>query len=92
MAAKFTPEQLQALHEAQALAHKIHTEFVVPSNASLDVRMNAISVLAAELEAAELMKPAAEDILQKWPVSKRINSSRTPKDDPTLIEPVELAA
>jgi hypothetical protein len=49
MAAKFTPEQLQALHEAQTLAHKIHTELVVPSNASLDVRMNAISVLAAEL-------------------------------------------
>lgn len=43
-------------------------------------------------EAAELMKPAAEDVLQKWPVSKRINSSRTPKDDPTLIEPVDLAA
>lgn len=43
-------------------------------------------------EAAELMKPAAEDALQKWPVSKRINSSRTQKDDPTLIEPVSLAA
>ncbi len=39
-------------------------------------------------EAAELMKPAPEDMLQKWPVSKRINSSRTPKDDPTLIEEV----
>ena len=49
MTAKFTPEQLQALHEAQTLAHKIHTEIVVPSNASLDVRMNAIAVLAAEL-------------------------------------------
>ena len=39
-------------------------------------------------EAAELMKPAPEDVLRKWPVSKRINSSRTPKDDPTLIEEV----
>jgi hypothetical protein len=38
------------------------------------------------------MKPAAEDVLQKWPVSKRINSSRTPKDDPTLIDKIELAA
>jgi hypothetical protein len=49
MAAKFTQEQLQALHDAQALAHKIHTEIIVPSNASLDVRLNAIAVLAAEL-------------------------------------------
>lgn len=39
-------------------------------------------------EAASLMRPASETILQKWPVSKRINSSRTPGDDPTLIAPV----
>ena len=39
-------------------------------------------------DAAELIKPAPEDVLRKWPVSKRINSSRTPKDDPTLIEEV----
>jgi putative SOS response-associated peptidase YedK len=25
---------------------------------------------------AELLKPATNDILQKWPVSKRVNSSR----------------
>jgi putative SOS response-associated peptidase YedK len=43
-------------------------------------------------EAAELMKPAAEDVLQKWPVSKRINSSRTSGEDRTLIEPIVLAA
>jgi putative SOS response-associated peptidase YedK len=43
-------------------------------------------------EAAELMKPAAEDILQKWPVSRRINSSRTSGEDRTLIEPIALAA
>ena len=43
-------------------------------------------------EAAELMNPAAEELLQKWPVSKRINSSRTPKDDATLIEQIQLAA
>jgi putative SOS response-associated peptidase YedK len=43
-------------------------------------------------EAAQLMKPSADDVLQKWPVSKRINSSRTPGDDPTLIEEVALAA
>jgi putative SOS response-associated peptidase YedK len=43
-------------------------------------------------DAVELMKPAGEDVLQKWPVSKRINSSRTPGDDPSLVEPVALAA
>jgi putative SOS response-associated peptidase YedK len=43
-------------------------------------------------EAAALMKPAAENVLQKWPVSKRINSSRTPGDDPSLIEEVGLDA
>src|SRR5436305_11948636 len=41
-------------------------------------------------EAAALLKPAAEDVLVKRAVSKRVNSSRTPKDDPTLIEEVEL--
>jgi hypothetical protein len=31
-------------------------------------------------------------LLQRWPVSKRVNSSRTPGDDPTLIEEVQLAS
>lgn len=39
----------------------------------------------------ELLKPAANDVLQMWPVSKRVNSSRAPGDDPTLIERVDLA-
>ena len=43
-------------------------------------------------EAAELMKPAGEDVLQKRPVSRRVNSSKAPADDPTLIEEVKLAA
>ena len=36
--------------------------------------------------------PAAEDMLNKVPVSQRVNSSRAPNDDPTLIEPVRFAA
>jgi putative SOS response-associated peptidase YedK len=36
----------------------------------------------------ELLKPAADDYLQVWPVSRRVNSSRSPGDDPTLIEQV----
>ena len=34
----------------------------------------------------EMLVPAAEDTLRKWPVSKRVNSSRLPGYDPTLIE------
>ena len=38
----------------------------------------------------EMLKPAAEDLLQRWPVSKRVNSSRAPDDDPTLIDRIAL--
>jgi putative SOS response-associated peptidase YedK len=37
-----------------------------------------------------LLKPAANDVLQRWPVSRRVNSSRAPADDPTLIERGEV--
>ncbi|HTE76067.1 MAG TPA: SOS response-associated peptidase [Xanthobacteraceae bacterium] len=40
----------------------------------------------------ELLKPAPDDLLQKWPVSKRVNSSRASDDDPTLIEEITMAA
>jgi len=40
----------------------------------------------------EVLVPAPEDMLLKRPVSKRVNSSRAPKEDATLIDPVELAA
>ena len=39
----------------------------------------------------ELLKPAPNDLLQKWPVSKRVNSSRASDDDPTLIEEIAMA-
>ena len=39
---------------------------------------------------AGILKPAPNDYLQRWPVSKRINNVRAPKDDKRLIEPVEL--
>ena len=41
-------------------------------------------------DAAALMKPGEEGILQKWPVSMRVNSSRTDDSDPSLIEPVAV--
>ena len=37
---------------------------------------------------AELLRPAANDYLQAWPVSRRVNSSRAPNDDSTLIDRV----
>ena len=39
----------------------------------------------------EELKPAPNDYLQRWPVSKRVNSSKADKDDASLIERVELA-
>ena len=39
---------------------------------------------------AEYLKPAPNDYLQRWPISKRVNSSKADADDPTLIEPVDL--
>ena len=41
-------------------------------------------------DAAGLMKPAAEDVLQKWPVSKRVNSSKANDSDATLIDKIDL--
>ena len=38
---------------------------------------------------AEYLKPVPNDYLQRWPVSKRVNSSKADADDPALIEPVE---
>ena len=39
-------------------------------------------------DASALMKPTGEDVLQKWPVSKRVNISRASDEDATLIEQV----
>jgi putative SOS response-associated peptidase YedK len=41
-------------------------------------------------DAAALMKPASEGLLRKWPVSTRVNSSRTDGSDATLINKMEL--
>jgi putative SOS response-associated peptidase YedK len=35
----------------------------------------------------EVLKPAPDDYLQRWPVSKRVNSSKADADDATLIDP-----
>ena len=37
----------------------------------------------------ELLRPAPDDLLRMWPVSKRVNKTGVGDDDPSLIEPVE---
>ena len=39
-------------------------------------------------DASALMKPTGEDVLQKWQVSKQVNSSRASDEDATLIEKI----
>jgi putative SOS response-associated peptidase YedK len=38
----------------------------------------------------EVLKPAPNNYLQRWPASKRVNSSKADTDDATLIEQVEM--
>jgi putative SOS response-associated peptidase YedK len=40
---------------------------------------------------AGILKPAPNDFLQRWPVSKKVNSSKADADDATLTEKVELS-
>ena len=41
----------------------------------------------------EYLKPAGNDLLlQRWPVSKRVNSSKAADDDPTLIDRMDVSA
>jgi putative SOS response-associated peptidase YedK len=37
----------------------------------------------------DLLEPAANDLLQRRPVSRRVNSSRAPSDDASLIEAID---
>src|SRR5262245_4626 len=41
---------------------------------------------------AELLKPVPNDFLQRWPVSKRVNSSKADADDVTLVDQTDLAS
>ena len=40
----------------------------------------------------EELKPAPNNYLQRWPASKRVNSSKADKEDASLVERVELAS
>jgi len=45
---------------------------------------------AAWQAGAECLKPAPNDYLQRWPVSKQVNSSKADADDASLIEPARV--
>jgi len=47
--------------------------------------------LSGKMGVEELM-PIEKDYLQRWAVSKRINSSKADSNDPTLIDAVRQAA
>jgi putative SOS response-associated peptidase YedK len=40
----------------------------------------------------ELLRPAPNELLRMWPVSRRVNKSGQGDDDPSLIEPVDASA
>jgi putative SOS response-associated peptidase YedK len=40
----------------------------------------------------EILRPAGDGVLERWPVSKRVNSSKAPKDDETLTQAVDVEA
>jgi putative SOS response-associated peptidase YedK len=68
--------------QANELASKIHDRMPVLLQPD-----NFDRWLAAG-DGSELLKPAPDDYLQAWPVSRRVNNSRTPGDDPTLIDAI----
>jgi putative SOS response-associated peptidase YedK len=67
---------------ANKLARKIHDRMPVLSQAKDFDRW------LAGMAGTELHKPAPNDYLQVWSASRRVNSSRAPGDDPTLIDRV----
>jgi putative SOS response-associated peptidase YedK len=55
---------------------------------------NSLMLGAADIDAwldgsmsAETLRAATATALREWPVSKRMNNSRSGDDDPTIIEP-----
>jgi len=67
---------------ANALAAQVHDRMPVL------LQPQHINRWLAGSPGLELLKPVADDYLQVWPVSRRVNSSRAPGDDPALIEQI----
>jgi putative SOS response-associated peptidase YedK len=67
---------------ANALAAKVHDRMPVL------LQPKDFDSWLAGTPSLQLLKPAPDDYLQVWAVSRRVNSSRTPGDDPALIEQI----
>jgi hypothetical protein len=54
---------------------------------------NRLSLAAARARGSgiESLKPTSNNLLQKCPVAKRVNSSRADDNGPTFIDKIELA-
>jgi putative SOS response-associated peptidase YedK len=70
-----------------------------PNHFVVDVHNRMPALLAKEQFAPwlsgeagrELLKPAPNDYLRRWPVSRRVNSSKADADDATLVEAIQPA-
>ena len=60
---------------------------LAPHQAVLSLPLWAAAV-NRNLDRLEKSTRDPEDLLQKWPVSKRVNNSKAPGDDPALIDRV----
>jgi putative SOS response-associated peptidase YedK len=70
--------------DANALTGAIHNRMpVVLDDADVQPWLNGIG-------GTELLRPAAEERLRVWPVSRRVNKTGTGDDDPTLIDEVTV--
>jgi putative SOS response-associated peptidase YedK len=68
--------------DANALTSPIHDRMpVILDKADFEPWLNGAA-------GAELLRPAADDHLRMWPVSRRVNRTGTGDDDPTLIDEV----
>jgi putative SOS response-associated peptidase YedK len=67
---------------ANALTQAIHDRMpVVLDRADIGAWLDGATDTA-------LLKPAAEDRLRRWPVSRRVNKTGTGDDDPTLLDEI----
>jgi putative SOS response-associated peptidase YedK len=71
--------------DANALTGAIHNRMpVVLDNADVRRWLNGTG-------GTELLRPAGEDRLRMWPVSRRVNKTGTSDEDPTLIDEITVA-
>ncbi len=77
-----TGEPMTSCTDANELTRPIHDRMpVVLDKADIGPWLNGEA-------GTELLKPAGDDRLQMWPVSRRVNKTGTGEDDPTLLDEV----